>query len=53
MISSLLWLNEAAQILIDFIYFIQLITGINKTYLGLSFLAVGNSLSGKINFKNN
>eukprot|EP00826_Nyctotherus_ovalis_P040777 TRINITY_DN4044_c0_g3_i1.p1 TRINITY_DN4044_c0_g3~~TRINITY_DN4044_c0_g3_i1.p1 ORF type:complete len:161 (-),score=7.03 TRINITY_DN4044_c0_g3_i1:514-996(-) len=46
-IVSLIWLYMFTNILIDFIRFVILITGIDSSYVGLTFLALGGSLGGK------
>ncbi|KAL4455001.1 hypothetical protein ABPG74_006383 [Tetrahymena malaccensis] len=42
-IISVAYISTIAQILIDFIQFFQVLSGINQTFLGLTLLAYGNS----------
>ncbi|KAL4503332.1 hypothetical protein ABPG72_000938 [Tetrahymena utriculariae] len=42
-VISVAYISTIAQILIDFIQFFQILSGINKTFLGLTLLAYGNS----------
>ncbi|KAL4445116.1 hypothetical protein ABPG74_018844 [Tetrahymena malaccensis] len=42
-INSIVWISFSAQLLVDFLQLLQLVTNVNKAYLGLTFLAFGNS----------
>ncbi|KAL4494621.1 hypothetical protein ABPG72_004523 [Tetrahymena utriculariae] len=42
-INSIVWITFSAQLLVDFLQLLQLVTNVNKAYLGLTFLAFGNS----------
>ncbi|EAS00353.2 sodium calcium exchanger protein (macronuclear) [Tetrahymena thermophila SB210] len=42
-VISVAYISTIAQILIDFIQFFQILSGINQTFLGLTLLAYGNS----------
>ncbi|EGR31643.1 sodium calcium exchanger protein, putative [Ichthyophthirius multifiliis] len=42
-VNSIIVISIAAQLLVDFLGLIQLLTNINKAYLGMTFLAFGNS----------
>lgn len=47
-VVSLIWLYMFSNILIDYIRFVILITGIDNSYVGLTFLALGGSLGGRL-----
>ncbi|CAD8052627.1 unnamed protein product [Paramecium primaurelia] len=42
-VCSIIWCKQVIQVLIDFILLIQTITGVSYSYLGMTFLAFGNS----------
>ncbi|KRW98921.1 hypothetical protein PPERSA_09446 [Pseudocohnilembus persalinus] len=42
-LNSLSWISLAVSILISYLNFLQFITSISKVYLGMTFLALGNS----------
>ncbi|CAD8118726.1 unnamed protein product [Paramecium sonneborni] len=42
-ICSIVWCKLIVEILVDFIVLIQILTGISPSYLGMTFLAFGNS----------
>ena len=44
---SLLWLYFLANMIIDILEVVILATEIEDSYIGLTFLAVGNSVAGK------
>lgn len=48
---SLLWLYFLANIMIDILNVIIVVTDVDESYIGLTFLSVGNTVSGILNGK--